>query len=89
MNRSKTICPYTLKPISELPQTSKEHIFSEAIGGPADYSVRADTSENSWFGANIDALFNDCFLIRFARTVLGVRGKTGIPDLRSIRRRSD
>jgi hypothetical protein len=82
MQRSKSVCPYTLKPILEIRRTSKEHILPEAIGGPGDYVVRADTDENSWFGANVDCLFNDCFLIRFARTTLGISGKTGIPDLK-------
>lgn len=82
MSRERTLCPYTLKSLSELPETSREHIFPDAIGGPANYSVQADKRENSWFGTNVDALFNDCHLIRLARTILGIKGKNRIPDFR-------
>jgi hypothetical protein len=82
MHRTKTICPYTLMPISEISKTSKEHIFPEAIGGPGSYTVRVDAEANSWFGSEVDSLFNDSFLVRFARTTLGIGGKTGIPDLK-------
>jgi hypothetical protein len=38
----KTLCPYTLKPIAEIPNIDREHIIPEAIGGSMEYSVKVD-----------------------------------------------
>jgi hypothetical protein len=78
----KTRCPYTLSPLSELAATNVEHIFPHAIGGPASYAVRADAAENSWFGTKVDAPFVDADFVRLARTLLQIRGRSGVPEMR-------
>lgn len=57
------LCPYTLKPLTELHDTSKEHIFPDAIGGGTDYCVLVSTKENSCLGTRIDAPLINSFLI--------------------------
>jgi hypothetical protein len=75
-------CPYTLRPLVDIPSKNIEHIFPYAIGGPASYAVAADKGENSWFGTNVDAPFVDSHFIRLARLLLGIQGRSGVPNLR-------
>jgi hypothetical protein len=77
----RTRCPYTRKQLVEL-TTSTEHIFPHAIGGPASYGVEVDKGENSWFGTKVDAPFVDSHFIRMARMLLGIKSRSGVPDLR-------
>lgn len=74
-------CPYTLTMLSELPSTSDEHIIPDALGGCADYVVRADTQTNSMFGTTVDASFVSSPLIAGFCSKIGVKTRTGLAAL--------
>lgn len=75
-----TRCPYTLKPISELTEDSREHIILDALGGPDGYSVRACRSANSQLGETIDAAFSTNPLIQMQRSKVGIKSRSGVAD---------
>jgi hypothetical protein len=75
-----TRCPYTLKPISELEEDSREHIILDALGGPDGYSVRACRSANNQLGETIDAAFLKNPLIQMQRSKVGIKSRSGVAD---------
>lgn len=72
-----TICPYTLKPVSQLSEKSREHIIPDAIGGPDGFSVYAEKSENGRLNNAIDAPFANDDFVRMLATQHGVKNRSG------------
>lgn len=73
-----TKCPYTLKPLSELPETSREHIILDALGGPNGYSVTACRRTNSQLGETVDGAFLSEPLVQALRCKVGVKSRSGV-----------
>lgn len=73
-----TKCPYTLKPLTELAETSREHIILDALGGPDGYSVKACRTANSQLGETVDAAFLVEPLVEEARSRVGVKSRSGV-----------
>jgi hypothetical protein len=73
-----TRCPYTLKALSELDQTSREHIILDALGGPNRYSVIASREVNNQLGQNIDAAFLAEPLVQMFRSKVGVKSRSSV-----------
>lgn len=73
-----TRCPYTLKPLTELAETSREHVILDALGGPDAYSVRACPRANSKLGETVDAAFLAESLVEAARSRVGVKSRSGV-----------
>lgn len=82
--KSLTRCPYTLKPISELSEDSREHIILDALGGPDGYSVRACRSANNKLGDTIDAAFLANPLIQMQRSKVGIKSRSGVADWKML-----
>lgn len=80
MNLSRQICPYTLRPLSSIPEVSAEHIFPHAIGGSLDFSVIVDRTTNCRLGSTRDAAFVDSDIIRGLRTQQGISSRSGPPE---------
>lgn len=77
MNATHDICPYTLKPLTQLASVNDEHIFHDAIGGTADYTVRVDAKTNSQLGTTVDSAFVDSPLLAALRSRLGIKSRSG------------
>lgn len=73
-----TRCPYTLKPLVELQEASREHIIPDALGGPNAYSLTACRSENIKLGATVDAMFLSEPLIAMLRSKVGIKSRSGV-----------
>ncbi len=71
------ICPYTLRPLSELESVTQAHIFPHAIGGGLDFAVLADESSDSQLGRTLDAWLVDSPLVRACRCLLSIRSRSG------------
>ena len=52
-----TKCPYSLKLLNEIEETSREHIILDSLGGPDGYWVAASKRENNELGRTMDAIF--------------------------------
>ena len=75
-------CPYTLKPLADLPAVDQEHIFPHAVGGSGDYCVQAYKKANSVLGSKVDAPFVNSFLPLLDRVANGIKSRTGHPSLK-------
>ena len=73
-------CPYTLKPLAELPKVSNEHIIADAIGGSDNYTVIVDAKTNSDFGTGADAAFIESPFLQMLRTQHGVKSRSGTAE---------
>jgi hypothetical protein len=73
-----TCCPYTLKPISELEEKSREHVILDALGGPDGYTVTACRTVNSKLGETVDAAFLTEPMVELARSKAGVKSRSGV-----------
>lgn len=73
-----TKCPYTLKPLSEIEETSREHIILDSIGGPDGYWVSACKKENNELGRTVDAAFQAEPLIAALTSKIGVKTRSGV-----------
>ena len=71
------LCPYTLKPLSQLEKVTNTHIFPHAIGGSLDFAVRADAGLDSHLGRTLDAGLANCSLIRGYRCLLNIKSRSG------------
>src|SRR4051794_39104880 len=76
------LCPYTLKPLAELPEVNREHIFPDSIGGGAAYVVSVDAKTNSSLGTTVDAAFVDSPLLAALRSRLGIKSRSGLSKWR-------
>lgn len=74
----RTKCPYTLKPLEELGQTSAEHVILDALGCPKSYSIQSDAQANSELGRTVDSNFLKDFLVQMMRTQHGVKSRSGV-----------
>lgn len=77
MEATHNICPYTLKRLAELSKTNVEHIFADAIGGTADYTVRVDADTNFRLGTTVDAAFVESPLLAMFRCRHGIKSRSG------------
>ena len=75
---SLTRCPYTLKPLSELQETSREHVILDALGGANGYWVTACKKENNELGRTVDAAFQAEPLIAMLASEVGVKTRNGV-----------
>jgi hypothetical protein len=73
-----TRCPYTLKLLSEVAETSREHVILDALGGPNGYSVTACRTANSQLGNTVDAAFLAEPLVEMFRSKVGVESRSGV-----------
>lgn len=73
-----TRCPYTLKLLSEIAKTSREHVVLDALGGPNGYSVTACRTVNSQLGETVDAAFLSEPLVEMLRSKVGVESRSGV-----------
>lgn len=79
MNNSKlTKCPYTLKLHADLPETSREHVILDALGGPTGYSVITCRKANSQFGESLDAAFLREPVVEALRSRMGIESRSGV-----------
>jgi len=78
--RKLTRCPYTLRPIEEIAESSKEHIIPDALGGPDSYSVGAAAAVNNTLGHTVDAAFLANPLIQMQRSKVGIKSRSGVAD---------
>ena len=74
-----TLCPYALKPLTDLKEVNDEHIFMDAIGGVKDYCVRVSKELNSDLGTRIDAPLINSPLIAGLRLQHGIKSRAGSP----------
>ncbi len=77
VGRTHTVCPYTLRPLSEVGKVAQAHIFPHAIGGGLDYAVLTDGACDSHLGSTLDAGLVDCPLIRGYRCLLTIQSRSG------------
>lgn len=73
-----TKCPYTLKPLCAIEETSREHIILDSIGGPDGYWVSACKKENNELGRTVDAAFQAEPLIAALASKIGVKTRSGV-----------
>jgi len=73
-----TRCPYTLKPLNEIEETSREHIILDSLGGPDGYSVAACRRENNELGRTVDAAFQAEPLVAMFSSKVGVKTRGGV-----------
>ena len=73
------ICPYSLKPLSELENVNDEHIFPDAIGGGLDFSIKVSEKHNSELGTTLDSKLITSPLIAGARLFNGIKSRAGSP----------
>jgi hypothetical protein len=73
-----TKCPYTLKPLTELAESSREHVILDALGGPDGYSVVACRTENNQLGETVDAAFLKEPLVQILASNVGVKTRSGV-----------
>ncbi|MDQ6868365.1 MAG: HNH endonuclease [Pseudomonadota bacterium] len=73
-----TLCPYSLKPIVDLPagEVSDEHTIPRALGGPDALVLSADRSSNSRFGETVDSDLVHDKRLRFVAATQGVRSRS-------------
>jgi len=78
-----TLCPYSLKPLVDLPaeELSDEHIIPHALGGPNSLVLRAERSSNSKFGETVDSDLVHDGMLRFVAATQGVRSLSCIPTV--------
>jgi hypothetical protein len=77
-NQTLTRCPYTLKLLTEMGETSREHVILDALGGPNGYSVTACRATNSQLGETTDAAFLEEPLVEMMRSKVGVKSRSGV-----------
>ncbi len=73
----RTLCPYTLLPLTKLEKDSREHIVLDGLGGPDGFAVVACKKVNNEFGSSVDAAFLNEPLVAMLRTQAGVKGRSG------------
>ena len=73
-----TKCPYTLKSLNAIEETSREHIILDSIGGPDGYWVAACKKENNELGRTVDAAFQAEPLIAMLASKVGVKTRSGV-----------
>lgn len=73
-----TRCPYTLKPLAEIEETSRKHIILDSLGGPDGYWVAASKAENNEFGRTVDAAFQAEPLVAMLCSKVGVKTRSGV-----------
>ena len=73
----RTRCPYTLKPLAELANASREHVVLDALGGPNAYAVTACQVVNNQLGQSVDAAFLKEPAVAIARTREGIQTRNG------------
>lgn len=82
MSSSRTRCPYTLRPLTDVPELSREHVIPDALGGPDSYSVQCCRATNSEIGTRVDAPLVNSDIIRALRVQHEIRSRTGDPTLK-------
>jgi len=84
-------CPYTLKPLAQLPELRTEPILPLCLGGPADFDVLVDRQPVAGTHAGDDASFGDNALlvmlrVRHGPTPSAAQGRWGGDSLGSTRK---
>jgi hypothetical protein len=72
-----TLCPYLVKPLTEIEPVNKEHVLPVGIGAPESFYVEASLSENSRLNDLIDAPMINDPLIKMFCMLADVDGRSG------------
>lgn len=72
-----TLCPYLVKPLTEIEQVNREHVLPVGIGAPESFYVEAALSENSRLNDLVDAPMINDPLIKMFCMMADINGRSG------------